>query len=184
MRPEDVPGGISLEVGQLLRELASGVEAGQCIVEIGAFKGRSTCFLADGAQPGVEVISIDAHGLLGASHHHTGMYGHPATRAAYLEHVAAYAYVRNVHALSKNAPLPEEPIGLLWIDGDHSYEGAKLDIDKFGPRVVHGGFMVIDDYGARWHAGVIKAVDEARRDPEWVDWKFKPKSLAWTRKRA
>jgi hypothetical protein len=37
------------------------------------------------------------------------------------------------------------PISLLWIDGDHSYRGAKADFDGFMPHVVPGGFVALHD---------------------------------------
>src|SRR6202043_3903805 len=37
------------------------------------------------------------------------------------------------------------PIRLLWIDGDHSYEGAKKDLDGFLPRLVPGGVVAFHD---------------------------------------
>jgi hypothetical protein len=37
------------------------------------------------------------------------------------------------------------PIRFLWIDGDHTYEGAKLDFDLFMPHVIEGGIVAIHD---------------------------------------
>lgn len=39
-----------------------------------------------------------------------------------------------------------EPIDLLFIDGDHSYDGALADIQLFMPHVVKNGYCLIDDY--------------------------------------
>lgn len=38
-----------------------------------------------------------------------------------------------------------DPIGLLFIDGDHSYEGVKNDVDKYTPFVEIGGYVVMHD---------------------------------------
>ncbi len=40
--------------------------------------------------------------------------------------------------------LPEE-LHLVYVDGDHSYLGASNDIKNFAPRIVAGGWMVMDD---------------------------------------
>lgn len=42
-------------------------------------------------------------------------------------------------------------VGLLHIDGNHSYESAKLDIECWAPLMAKGGWMVVDDY--RWSFG-------------------------------
>lgn len=38
--------------------------------------------------------------------------------------------------------------GYVHIDGDHSYEGVKLDFELFWPRVETGGFLAIHDIGS------------------------------------
>ncbi len=45
------------------------------------------------------------------------------------------------------------PLKVLFIDGDHSYEGVKSDWDLYSPKVVRGGCVLIDNYG----------------DPNWPD---------------
>ena len=37
------------------------------------------------------------------------------------------------------------PLDLLFIDGDHSYEGAKADFMLYSPMVRHGGLIVLHD---------------------------------------
>lgn len=47
------------------------------------------------------------------------------------------------------------------IDGDHSYEGAKNDIERVLERLSKGGVVAVDDYHDRnWDWGVKRAVDE------------------------
>jgi predicted O-methyltransferase YrrM len=46
------------------------------------------------------------------------------------------------------------PLDLLFIDGDHSYEGVKADFVNFGPLVRPGGLIVlhdiVPDFGTRY----------------------------------
>lgn len=37
------------------------------------------------------------------------------------------------------------PIGMLFIDGDHSYEGVKFDFEHFGAQVSEGGLILFHD---------------------------------------
>jgi len=36
----------------------------------------------------------------------------------------------------------------VHIDGDHSYQGVKLDFKMFWPKVTSGGFLAIHDIGS------------------------------------
>ncbi len=48
---------------------------------------------------------------------------------------------------------------MVFIDGDHTYQGVKKDIEALSGAVVSGGFMCFHDYCASF-PGVVKAVDE------------------------
>jgi len=52
-----------------------------------------------------------------------------------------------------------KPIDLLYIDGGHSYDQVKGDIDNFAKHVRRTGYMIFDDYGKR-HLQVTEAVDD------------------------
>jgi O-methyltransferase len=53
------------------------------------------------------------------------------------------------------------PIALLHADGDW-YDSVKLTLETFYPRIVSGGYVVIDDYG-HW-IGAQRATDELRAE--------------------
>lgn len=50
-------------------------------------------------------------------------------------------------------------IDILFIDGDHSYEGCKKDIEVWYPYIKKGGVIFLHDYDIS-SPGVIQAVDE------------------------
>jgi hypothetical protein len=43
------------------------------------------------------------------------------------------------------APAWTRPIRFLWIDGDHTYRGAKDDIDLFRAHLTHGAIVALHD---------------------------------------
>ena len=63
---------------------------------------------------------------------------------------------------------PDEYFDLIYIDGDHSYEGVKKDLEAWWPKVKPGKFFTGDDYseqhakidGVDMEFEVIRAVDE------------------------
>lgn len=57
------------------------------------------------------------------------------------------------------APYFNLPIDLLYLDGDHSYDAVKEDINFWFPKVKKGGIIAGDDYGGQFW-GVAKAVSE------------------------
>ena len=53
-------------------------------------------------------------------------------------------------------------INFAYVDGDHSYEGVKSDLEALFPKMVVGGVMAFDDYHRRgwWGDGVLRAIHE------------------------
>ncbi len=122
-------GSITLREARLLYDLAKEVKK-NCIVEVGSYRGRSTVALGRGSIDGnqVPVFAIEPHetftGVLG------GEFG-PQDRGAFFKAMLdahCYHVVRLINLSSEIvAPNWSKKISLLWIDGDHRYEGVKRD---------------------------------------------------------
>lgn len=76
---------------------------------------------------------------------------------------------------SKEASLDFEDnsVDVVYIDGDHTYEGVKLDIEVWWPKVKPGGFLCGHDYckgttGFGYPYGVIEAVQERFTNEEVI----------------
>ncbi|MEO8502454.1 MAG: class I SAM-dependent methyltransferase [Acidobacteriota bacterium] len=140
-------GMISLDEAVLLYGLARQVRSG-CIVEVGSYRGRSTVALGRGSIDGsrVPVFAIEPHvvfiGVLG------GRFG-PADAGAFhraMLETGCYHVVRLISLSSEQvAPAWRLPIELLWIDGDHRYEGVRRDFDSWRPHLAPGATIVFDD---------------------------------------
>jgi hypothetical protein len=53
-----------------------------------------------------------------------------------------------------------KPVGLLFVDGDHTKEGARADIEAWAPNLAEGAIIAVDDYHHPDWPGVAEAVDE------------------------
>jgi predicted O-methyltransferase YrrM len=140
------------------------------IVEIGRFKGGSTFITASAMSPGSSLVSYDLHVAL-----RDDLQGPDLDRELEAA-LARYDLAENVRLVvgdSRSVELPEPGIDLLFIDGDHTYEGAAADLERWSPLVRPGGHLVLHDavdtggYG-NVYAGVRRAVAEllARGDFE------------------
>jgi hypothetical protein len=60
------------------------------------------------------------------------------------------------------AELVTFPFDSAYIDGDHTYQAVKTDLENFWALVKPGGVLAGDDYGVKgwWNDGVTQAVDE------------------------
>ena len=129
------------------------------VAEIGRFKGGSTVVFATA---GAELWSYDLHVAL-----RPDLTGEQLDRE--LEDALTRLGVRDrVHLFvgdSRTVDPPPEPLAVLFIDGDHSYEGAKADFERWSAFVRSGGHLLFHDavdsggYG-NVYPGVTRAVAE------------------------
>lgn len=145
----NVPGHLGEQEARFLGLLAGCTPATGAIVEIGSFQGRSTVMLAKvasryGLGP---VVAIDPHNSPILFDHETNP--EASSYEDFLASISAAGlrdHVEPHRAYSADvAKSWKRPIRLLWIDGDHTLEGAKRDLDGFLPYVVPGGVVAFHD---------------------------------------
>lgn len=163
-----VPGWETEAEQSALIEAARNTPQGGIIVEIGAEFGMSASLFCNFAHPTVDIFSIDlfpgdllqAHlnnlqqaGLEGRSHQIRGDSGE----------LGLY--------------WKEGDIDLLFIDGDHTYEGVKRDIRAWTPHVAVGGLVIFHDCACatnlnphELHYEVSRAIDDWNaNDGTWLE---------------
>jgi len=148
-----IDGWMSTEELGLLKDLAS---KSQSVVEVGSWKGRSTKALLESCKGTVFAVDhwkgSDTIKDLAASQD---------VEAEFDKNVGHYQNLVKMKMPSLDAAkLVQDTADMVFIDGDHSYEGCKADIKAWLPKTRK--VMVIHDYynNGSW-PGVKKAVDEA-----------------------
>jgi len=127
-----------------LYELSKRTQGSGSIVEIGTCAGKSIIALAYAQQEknGVKSNTID-------------IFEHPEVeRNLKKAGVANYAN-RMLGRSSVLAANWHEPIELLWIDGDHRYNGVVADIKGWSRYVITGGVMAFHDYPGHRRTGEV-----------------------------
>ncbi|MGH9412802.1 MAG: class I SAM-dependent methyltransferase [Terriglobales bacterium] len=121
---------------------------GAVMLEIGSFKGKSAVALATVAEGlGLgPLVSVDPHtapsptdpGLEGGSSYEA--FSEALDRAGVREWVEVHR-----ETSAEAAREWSRPIRLLWIDGDHTWEGARADFEAFAPYLVPDGIVAVHD---------------------------------------
>jgi predicted O-methyltransferase YrrM len=170
---KEVRGATPDEIGMTLADFALQVPADQEIVELGVFQGRTALIMAWGAKQGhgAHVTGIDPWELEG------NVYDPPFTDvdsrrwAEYrirelgysdrIELIQAFSHevAENWGSRTDDGENPKK-VGLLYVDGDHTKEGARRDIESWAPHLAFGAIIAVDDYGHPDWPGVGEAVDE------------------------
>lgn len=142
---DQTEGWLSLDEARELHAIASTIDKG-VIVEVGSYRGRSAVALADGAPVGTPVYAVDPHALLVESDELT--YG-PEDRAAFFRAMLRSEAYRRVSLINLSSeiitPGWSEPVGFLWIDGDHTHEGVRRDWACWQPHLLPGAVVAFDD---------------------------------------
>jgi predicted O-methyltransferase YrrM len=157
-----------LDEAALLYRVASRVPEGSAVAEIGRFKGGSTLLLASALPSAAELWSYDLHVALRPDL--TGPQLDAELRAA-LERYDLSARVHLVVGDSRTAEPPPRPCALVFVDGDHTYEGARADYERWSELVSPGGHVLFHDavdaggFG-NYYPGIARLVAEIDRDDE------------------
>jgi predicted O-methyltransferase YrrM len=119
------------------------------IVEIGSYKGRSTCCLAYGCEGQKKhVYAIDTFDGNDIDFHRKGFF---EVFRRNIEKCGLAAYVTPIQGRSsETAKTWDKPIHLLFIDGSHAYEDVLVDFFGFFPHVVEGGTVALHDVTETW----------------------------------
>lgn len=146
-----IEGWLSEAQGRALFEAAAATTGRGTIVEIGSWKGRSTAWLAAGAKrAGQRVHAIDPH---------TGSREDPNahTLAEFMANLRRAGVSDVVEPLvmssSEAGDTLTGPVELLFIDGDHAYDGVRRDAEVWLPRLVEGGLVMLHDVATSGYTG-------------------------------
>jgi predicted O-methyltransferase YrrM len=147
----EVDGWLSLKEGRLLYDLAKNCTGKGCIVEIGSWMGKSTIWLANGSKAGnnVRIYAIDPHSNTTLENFNNNI------KRANVDDIITPIVKKSEDA----ALLFDQPIELIFIDGDHEYDGVKKDFVVWYPKIIENGIMAFHDAGRTGWIGPTEVVD-------------------------
>jgi len=71
----------------------------------------------------------------------------------------------------------DKKVDFLFIDGDHLYEGVKLDVDDWFPKLNNGAIVIFHDIG--WAEGVQRVVEKSVQPHAKKDGRLPNMYWAW-----
>lgn len=138
--------------------------------ELGVSTGRFTAFMCS-HMPDLKMLCVDLWAeqaprpdVEQAETYSAAMgWNHAASLANFRATVDKYfpgrVDIRQQHTVEAAKLIEDESLDFIFIDADHSYEGALADIQAWSPKVKFGGLIAGHDYSETW-PGVIRAVNE------------------------
>lgn len=153
-----VRGLIEPEEGEKLAEMAAAVPADQAIVEIGSYRGLSTCHIGAGSRGGngAHVFAVDPWPAYAAPGMDPDEWGE---EEVWSEHAALERFRANIAALMLEpfvtplrstalviAAVWTQPVGLFFHDADHAYEAVRDDYLAWLPFLAPGCWVAVHDF--------------------------------------
>ena len=136
------------------------------LVEIGRFKGGGTFLMAAAMDAGAHLCSYDIHIKMKDCFDGEAM---DKILCQVLEKYGLSDSVDIIVGNSNQVDVGTEPVDLIFIDGDHSYEGVKRDFLHWYKSISSGGHLLFHDAArarafSSYHREVAKFVQEVERD--------------------
>ncbi len=153
------------------------------ILEIGSFKGKSTIILAKAAaltdNPFVNAVDP----MIAPSETDPDLRGDASSFPDFQKNIESKDVAERIR-LHKTfsyelAKIWSQPIRLLWIDGDHTYKGTKLDFDGFYDHLEDGAIIAIHDVLHAFEGGARVFMEDVLLSPNFGACGFVG-SIAWS----
>jgi hypothetical protein len=157
---------------------------GDHFVEVGAWKGKSTAFMA------VEIMNSGKHikfdvidTWLGSDEHQMGKLWEDQDVInnqlfevfnKNMRPVEGFYHAKRMPSLEAAALYDDNSLDFVLLDASHAYQDVKADIQAWLPKIKSGGILAGDDYQSDW-PGVVDAVTEMIPAPliiDWVTWSY------------
>lgn len=173
----ELDGLIGRDVGELLYDYATAVPYDQAIVELGSYRGKSTCYLATGSKESncARVYAIDAWSEEVSAWRKAVLSELPSplfddflSQISKADVEEIVTPIRSLTALAAEG-YAGEPVALLYIDGDHHQEAALADFRAWRRHLTDDAVIIFDDYGVTKNIGVTEAVTILRKSGEFAD---------------
>jgi len=117
------------------------------VLEIGTARGGTLCVLSRLADPNATIVSVDLpSGQFGGGYKwfHIPIFKRFPRRGQKLHLLRGDSHGPEMLRAVREV-LGQRTLDLLFIDGDHSYDGVKQDFEKYMPLVTQGGMVVLHD---------------------------------------
>lgn len=168
---EQIEGFLTPREIEFLALLAAYPTADGEILEIGSFKGKSTITLAKAAGLGdsSKVHAVDP--MNSPSVTDPNLKDGETSFADFKKNVERHDAADKIelHQVT-SAELAEnwsKPLRLLWIDGDHTYEGARVDFEGFSRHLCDGAIVAMHDVLHVFEGALRVFVDDILRSPHF-----------------
>lgn len=142
------------------------------ILEIGSFKGKSTVILAKSAALSGNSQKIHAVDPMTApSETDPDLRGDASSFDDFQKNIKTHKVAENIE-FHQNfsfelAKTWNKPLRLLWIDGDHTYRGTKLDFEGFAPFLTDGAIVAIHDVLHEFDGGIRVFMENVLLSPQF-----------------
>ena len=152
----------------LIKELGNNSE--KTMIEIGSFVGESTVLFAQSFKKVIAIDPFEAdYDPLDPTSY---LFEFDNVYETYLDRITVYSNIETIVDTSDNAvkELVGKEFDFVYIDGLHTYEGVKTDIQNYLPLVKKGGVIGGHDYTLQHKhlIGVYDAVNEMFGKPDKV----------------
>lgn len=148
-----------------LKQLAQSLPENPTIVNIGAGAGTSGLAFVE-SRPDVTLFTVDVQDA-------SSPFGCLQGERMVFES-AGYSYLAGerwfqIHSRSADAGLfwDRPPVDMVFIDGDHSYDGCMADILAWIPNLKAGGILAVHDYCKN---DAFDKPDDGRKKPHPMAW--------------
>jgi predicted O-methyltransferase YrrM len=152
------------------------------ILEIGSFKGKSTIILAKSAALAGDKKIHAVDPMTAPSETDPDLRGEASSLKDFQKNIEAHDVAENVefhqtfsYELARDW---DAAVRLLWIDGDHTYAGTKLDLEGFISHLTDGAIVAIHDVLHEFEGGIRVFMEDVLLSPSFGACGFCG-SIAW-----